>query len=133
MRQVFLGGTTNNSDWREKLIDKLRINYFNPVVDDWNDAAQKNEIKQRYISDYVLYVITPKMIGVYSIAEVVEDSIKRPDKTIFCYLLEDDDLKFNEHQIKSLDMVGKMIESNGAKWFKSLTEIANYLNFTKNI
>lgn len=34
------------------------------------------------------------MTGVYSIAEVVDDSNKRPEKTIFTILKEYDDTKF---------------------------------------
>lgn len=131
MKKVFLGGTTNDSNWRDKLIDDLKIDYFNPVVDDWNEEAQKNEIKERKDSDFVLYVITPKMEGVYSIAEVVDDSNKRPEKTIFAYINEDGK-EFSDHQVKSLDMVGEMVKENGGKWFKSLGEISDYLNFKKN-
>lgn len=133
MKKVFLGGTTNNSDWRDTLIKKLKIDYFNPVVSDWNEEAQKKEIKERKNCDYVLYVITPKMEGVYSIAEVIDDSNKRPNKTIFCYLLDDNGKEFSKHQIKSLDMVGKMVEENGGRWFKSLGEISDFLNFDKNL
>lgn len=126
--KVFLGGTTNNSNWRDSLIKKLKIDYFNPVVDDWNEKAQAEEIKQRKECDYVLYVITPKMEGVYSIAEVIDDSNKRPDKTIFCYLTEDDGKEFTKHQLKSLDMVGKMVEENKAKWFKTVNLVSDFLN-----
>lgn len=132
MKRVFLGGTTNNSDWRDKLIPKLKIDYFNPVVKDWNKEAQDNEIKERKNCDFVLYVITPKMEGVYSIAEAIDDSNKRPKKTVFAYIKEDGK-EFSSHQIKSLDMVGKMVEENGGKWFKSLALVAEYLNFEKNI
>lgn len=133
MKKVFLGGTTNNSDWRDKLVKDLKIDYFNPVVKDWNEDAQKEEIKQRKDCEFVLYVITPKMEGVYSIAEVVDDSNKRPERTIFVYLLEDDGKEFTKHQIKSLDMVGKMVKENGGKWFKSLDEVSEYLNFNNKI
>jgi len=131
-KKVFLGGTTNDTDWRDKLIKKLRIDYFNPVVEDWDDGAQKREIKERKECDFVLYVITPKMMGVYSIAEVIDDSNKRPDKTIFCYLLKDDGKDFNKHQIKSLDMVGEMVKENGGQWLNTLDEISDYLNVIKN-
>lgn len=30
--KVFLGGTYNGSNWREKLIPNLKIDYFNPIV-----------------------------------------------------------------------------------------------------
>ena len=82
MKTIFLGGTCNNSTWREKLIPLLDIDYFNPVVDDWTPDCMAEEIKQREKCDFVLYVITPEMTGVYSIAEVTDDSNKRPEKTI---------------------------------------------------
>ena len=133
MKKVFLGGTTNNSDWRDKLIPKLKIDFFNPVVKDWKPEDQAKEIQERKTSDFVLYVITPKMEGSYSVAEVVDDSNKRPEKTIFAYLTEDEGKEWSKHQIKSLDMIGKMVVENGAKQFKTLDEIADYLNFEKNV
>jgi len=132
IKKVFLGGTCNESKWREALIEVLDIDYFNPVVDDWTEECYQEELKQRQICDYCLYVITPRMAGVYSIAEVVDDSNKRPDKTILCVLSEDTSNKswmiFNEGQLKSLDKVGVMVENNGGKYFKSLYEVAKYLN-----
>ena len=70
MKKVFLGGTCNESTWRDKLIKMLEIDYFNPVVDDWTEECYQEELRQRKICDYCLYVITPRMKGVYSIAEV---------------------------------------------------------------
>lgn len=128
MKKIFLGGTCNNSTWRDELIPKLKIDYFNPVVEDWTPECQENEIRERENSDYVLYAITPKMKGVYSIAEVVDDSNKRPEKTIFCILKNDNDEKFDESQIKSLNQVGKMVENNGGIWAKSLNDVADIVN-----
>ena len=67
MKKVFLGGTTNNSNWRDNLIKLLDIDYFNPVVENWDDKAKENELWQRATCTFVLYVITPKMKGVYNI------------------------------------------------------------------
>lgn len=144
MKKVFLGGTCNESTWRDELIPMLKINYFNPVVEDWTEECYQEELRQRETCDYCLYTITPKMTGVYSIAEAVDDSNKRPSKTIFCLLekdvyveeenIEEDfcyrvhDIAFNKGQLKSLDKVGVMIEKNGGKYLKSLEEVANYLN-----
>lgn len=125
--KIFLGGTCNESKWREELIPLLSIDYFNPVVDDWTEECYQEELRQREICDFLLYVITPKMTGVYSISELTDDSNKRPDRTIFCFL-ENDDWSFTKGQIKSLNAVGKLITSNGAKWCLSLDEVANYLN-----
>jgi hypothetical protein len=131
-KKVFLGGTCNETTWRDKLIDKLEIDYFNPVVDDWNEEAYQEELKQRKICNYLLYVITPKMSGFYSIAEVVDDSNKKPEKTIFCYLKKDKDddkeYEYTKGQIKSLEAVSKMVKNSGAKCFGTLSEISDYLN-----
>ena len=128
--KVFLGGTCNNSTWRDKLISLLKIDYFNPVVDDWTPECQDEEIRQRELCDYCLYTITPKMTGVYSIAEVVDDSNKRPEKTILCVLDEDNESSFSETQIKSLKQVKEMVKNNGANVFDSLEDIASFLNKT---
>lgn len=68
------------------------------------------------------------MTGVYSIAEVVDDSNKRPNRTIFCVLEQDNYMNFDKGQLKSLDRVGRMVENNGGKYFRTLKDVANYLN-----
>jgi hypothetical protein len=127
-KKVFLGGTCNNSTWRSEIIPMLKIGYFDPVVKDWTPACMAEEILQRKTCDYVLYVITPKMTGVYSIAEVVDDSNKRPEKTVFVVLPTDDDLSFDKHQLKSLESVKTMVRDNGVNVFNSLEETAVFLN-----
>jgi hypothetical protein len=129
MTKVFLGGTTNESIWRSELIKMLEIDYFNPVVEDWTEECMAEEIRQRGLCDYCLCVITPKMTGVYSIAEVVDDSNKRPEKTIFCVLTDYDGKHFDLGQIKSLMSVGYMVERNGGQFFIDfLFGVADFLN-----
>lgn len=128
MTKVFLGGTVNGSIWRKKLIPMLDIGYFDPVVEEWDEAAYQKELHERATCDYCLYVITPMMEGVYSIAEVVDDSNKRPDKVLFCFLTKDKNQTFSTHQIKALRKVKQMIVENGGKGFEDLIEIANFLN-----
>jgi len=127
MSKVFLGGTCNESTWRDDLISMLKIDYFNPVVDDWTPDCMEEEIRQREMCDYCLYVITPKMTGVYSIAEAVDDSNKRPKKTVFCVLNEDGEA-FTDGQMRSLDSVGTMVRRNGGMFCTSLIEVADHLN-----
>jgi hypothetical protein len=127
-KTVFLGGTCNNSHWRDALIPKLKINYYNPVVQNWTVEHENEELRQRVTCDYCLYVLTPKMTGVFSIAEVVDDSNKRPEKTIFCILTTDEEQTFTSHQLKSMNAVCKMVEENGAKVFSTIEEVAEYLN-----
>ena len=127
-KKVFLGGTCNESCWRDVLIKMLQIDYFNPVVDDWNEAAQQQEIYEREHCDFVLYFITPKMTGVYAIAEAVDDSNKRPDKTIFGYMPYDEELEFTEGQLRSIRAVATLIKNNGAHVFRDLHHCAEFLN-----
>ena len=65
---------------------------------------------------------------VYSIAEVIDDSNKRPEKTVFCFLEDFDCYGFKTHEIKSLKKVAKMVNDNGGHSFTNLTDVANYLN-----
>jgi hypothetical protein len=128
MTKVFLGGTCNESTWRNELKPQLRVEFFDPVVDDWNEEAQEREIVERENADLVLYVITPKMTGVYSIAEVIDDSNKRPEKTVFCFLHGDDGRYFDIRQIRSLNAVARMVKHNGGKVFQDLYSVAKYIN-----
>lgn len=128
MKKVFLGGTCNESPWREMLISRLKIDYFNPVVENWTSECMKEELKQRKECDFVLYVITPLMTGVYSIAEVIDDSNKQSGKTIFCFLHVDSGEYFSARQKKSLRAVGEMVMRNGGRFFGDINEVAFYLN-----
>lgn len=126
--KVFLGGTVNGSQWREKIIPQLKVDYFNPVVEDWDEKAYHRELYERENCEFCLYVITPLMTGFYAIAEVIDDSYKKTDKTLFCYLKEDEKFTFSEKQISSLEKTGKIIIENGGVWLKSLDEVVNFLN-----
>lgn len=126
---VFLGGTCAESTWREELIPQLEIDYFNPVVEDWTPECKEEEKRQRQTCDYVLYTITPEMSGAYSVAEVVDDSNKRPEKTIFCLIgIGKNNKRYGDAMFTSLCEVKTMVEENGAKTFDTLKEVAEYLN-----
>lgn len=127
--KVFLGGTCNNSSWRHKLTCMLKIDYFNPVVDDWTPECQEEEIRQRKVCDYVLYCFTPRMTGCYAVAEVVDDSNKRPASTIMVILRQDTALfRFDDSQWRSLNAVANLVRANGGCAFDSLEDAATYLN-----
>lgn len=126
--KVFLGGTCNESNWRNLFIPQLTVDFFNPVVDDWTPACMDEEIRQRETCDVVLYTITPKMTGTYSIAEVVDDSNKRPQKTVFIRLREDCGVRFDDGQWRSLGAVAQMVERNGGSVFSDLKSAALDIN-----
>lgn len=143
--RVFLGGTCEgcypesdwdnsdfdfSKDWRKKLVNMLNLDlveYFNPVVNNWNDEAQQKEIDYRKNCDICLYVITNEIKGVYSIAEIVDDSNKRPDKMIFCNLYGNIDHP-NVPMIKSLDATAEMVIRNNGLVMGDLKHVANYIN-----
>ncbi len=127
--KVFLGGTCNGSTWRDEIIPRLNIEYFNPVVEDWTPECQAEEERQKHaVCNLHLYVITPRMTGVFSIAEVVESAMLKREECIFCYIEEDGGLSFTEGQKKSLDAVGRLVSKYGAYMAKSLDDVVDYLN-----
>ena len=100
MAKVFLGGTCNESKWRDKLIPMLKIDYFNPVVDDWNEDAYQEELKQRKECDYCLYIsvvlfaasLMVSSCGIYSFTGT---SIQPDVKTVTINYFEYKALKVN--------------------------------------
>lgn len=128
MKIVFLGGTCNESKWREELIPQLNVDYFNPVIEDWDDDARIREIEAREKADFILYTITPLMTGIYSIAEAVDDSNKRSYRTIVCVLTEDNGKAFSDGQMRSINAFKEMIVRNRAKLCSTLEEVAEYIN-----
>ena len=125
---VFLGGTVAGSTWRQELISLLEIDYFNPVVDDWLPEHMEEELRQREICDYLLYVLTPKMQGVYSVAELVDDAHRRPERTVFTFLPEDGDDYFSPHQLKSMRQTAALVADLGVHCFDDLEAVAEFLN-----
>lgn len=122
---VFLGGTCNNTTWRENLIKKFKpkVNFFNPVVPDWTPELKVVEDEQKERSTIGLYCITPEIKGVYSIAEVVYDSFVK--KTLFCIL---DLEKFEAFQQKSLKAVSELLAKNGVVTVYTIEDLATQIN-----
>ena len=122
--KVFLGGTCSGYRWRDQLIPMLKCDYYNPIVKNWSETDRLREVRERETSDFVLYVITSGMKGVYSIAEIVDDSNKRPEKTIVCVLYDGIERKMAH----SLNAVINLVKSNGATVCETLEEVAQILN-----
>ena len=67
------------------------------------------------------------MYGFYSIAEVVDDSNKKPEKTILCILDEDDGNFWTGNQLSSLNELKKLVSSNGTIVVSSLSALLSCL------
>lgn len=128
MAKVFLGGTCNGSTHRDRLIPMLTVSYFNPIVDIWSTEAQLKEEVEKSIAKYSLYVITPLLKGVFSIAELIDDSNKKGANTIAVFLKNDDGVEFDAFEWSSLMAVKKMAQTNGTRIFCDLETVATFLN-----
>ena len=122
--KVFLGGTCAGRKWRNEIIPLLKCDYYNPIVKNWSEKDRLREVHERQTADYVLYVLTADMAGVYSIAEVIDDSNKRPQKTILCILYDG----FSSKMSHSLNAVARLAKENGAKVCEDLNEVVQFLN-----
>jgi len=121
--KIFLGGTCNESTWRDELIpllDQAGLKYFNPVVEDWTPECQENERQQKKICNIHLYVITKAMTGVFSIAEAV-DSAWQDGITCIFQVYPDG---FSKGQLKSLNAVAGLIDKKGQ--YASVNPNINY-------
>ncbi|MBV6644296.1 MAG: hypothetical protein KI790_02540 [Cyclobacteriaceae bacterium] len=129
--KVFLDGTENGSEWRVKLVpelDRMGIDYFDPTVLARSKRSHEEEIDQKNQSDFHLYLITPLMDDFENISELIEDSNKNPQKTIFSFMEQEQQLTFNEHQVKSLKRVGEMVEKNGGVWCRSNVDLLSFFS-----
>lgn len=124
MQDDFVRGSLGSKD-AEAIVSKVKAK-----ITEYMERGDK--IIERETSDYVLYGITNGIKGVYSIAEVVDDSNKRPEKTIFLNLYKTYERSGESKQMAhSLKAVENMLKANGVVVFsgeKALLEVAKYLN-----
>lgn len=129
-KKVFLGGSVFKSKWREEIIPKLKINYFNPVVKNWDQDAQDREEMEKENTDFRLYVIT-NINSAWSIAEAIDDANNRPEGLLFCIHRENlpnGKLNIDNRSMKNLNKVKYLIKIRGGKVFDTLDEVVEYLN-----
>jgi len=112
----------------------LKIDYFNPVVEDYHPPISEEEIERQYhLCDYLLYVVAAGSVAgsagrMYTIAELIDSSDKFPDKTIFCVIYEYNWWAFGEEHLRILKSIRQLAERKGAKTFDTLEDVAGFLN-----
>ena len=117
--KILIGKAGIDSKWRKEFDAKTVGNSIELV----EDESQKDDC------DYILYVVSPETQAVTPVVKAVNDSNFNTEKTIFCFLEEDEsDKTFTSHQVKSLIATGKMIARNGGKWFTSIDETIRFLS-----
>jgi len=97
MKTVFLGGTCGNNVWRHGFIARLVArgvpaeSLFNPVVKDWNEAAQQREDAMKADPAVLqLYMLADPMtdqgrLSFYSLLEATMGLYDAPERTIVVF------------------------------------------------
>ena len=70
---IGLFGTCGNSQWRDKFItkyEKMGIDYFNPVKDDWQPEDAQIEAEHLANDEIILFPVTDESLGLGSLGEV---------------------------------------------------------------
>ena len=117
--RFFLGGTTAGTNWREKVIpeiEKMGCTYFNPIVPDWTPECieMENEEKENKCNAF-LYILTPEMKGIYSVAEIIDSTwkcVNSGNGFVYFGILGDKE-KWGDEMWRSLMAVLEMVKSIG--------------------
>ena len=130
MNRVFLGGTCANTTWRSELIPLLedkKIEYFNPVVEDWTPECQQIEEDEKNKKCNIhLYVITKEMMGTYSIAEIIHSAHLAGmygTHVTDCLFFVLDEGTWQKHEIKSFNAIMRLVRDIAPR-----NSIACYVN-----
>lgn len=126
LTKLFLGGTCGDSTWRNDLmpvLDEFGMNYFNPVVEDWNEDAQKEEDRQKSICDTHLYGLTKEQSGAYTFFEIGY-SLYEGKKVVILNI----DLEVNEQFRSTINKIIIDLKSDSnVLIFDSIVEFKEYL------
>lgn len=137
---VFLGGTCAGTTWRTELTALIKdpAVLFNPVCPpgvEWNEAWRDKENEAKEQCSCHVYVLTPQMEGVYSIAELTADAISASSggaylHTFFVILDYDESSPaiWSTNQRKSLDACADFWKTKGAEQFETLEDLALCIN-----
>jgi hypothetical protein len=96
------------------MLEEANIEYFNPMVEDWNsEAIIEEEYQKDTQCDVHLYVVTPEQKGFFTFAEII-DSAYTAKAVVFAYSELGDGVAFNESQMRSLDAIGNLLLQRGS-------------------
>lgn len=137
---IFLGGTCAGSSWRDEIspeLEKRGFKLFNPVVENWTKECQEAEEQAKTECDTDLYLITPEMKGVFSIAEMIDSAYRKGSSGGFCFVgilgKEEDWGKSQFESLKStVNLVNRIADGKkniGAAFIDSPTDILSWPSF----
>ena len=104
----FLGGTCGSNKWRDEVEKQLTTdNLFNPVVDDWNEAAQAAEDEAKKLCTHMVFYIGNPGTGGLSAYSLVEATMALYDQLETTVITVAQDEFEEEHLKKSLNKTVK--------------------------
>ena len=139
--KVFLGGTCN-SNWRKEFIDFLeyeKIEYYNPVVEgDWTHEEEQENEAHKSQADVLLWVISPRMWGFYSIYDLADLAINYPEKLMVCFMRHDKDNSGVDHawtakQMRSIKAINNRLSEKNIKVCSDIFEVHQQIRLLKGI
>lgn len=129
--RVFLGGTEGTSKWREELIPLLTVDYFDPSKKTWYPDDCELIDHEKEICTDIVYVITPKQVGFYTIAELIESKYNdRGQHTTLVVLEEDDGVLWSPEQRLHVNLIKTLFKQSNKKTtvLDNLPILAAFLN-----
>lgn len=121
--KIYLRNIGNKTDYRQVISKIITADFVPSESPETILSAQEKQS-----CNFLVYILTPLFTDLYAIAELIDDAIKYPDKTLFCF--EEDssnDKKFSKHQIKSMNAVAKMVINNNAKHLENSEQLISFL------
>jgi hypothetical protein len=139
-RLIFLGGTAGNNDWRTSFIADAVAGgipaaiLFNPVVADWNAAAQAaEEAAKASATSLLFYIGSPRQEGnplsAYSMVEATMSLYDAPERTVLVFDLDG----IEGHPLKALKQMAAVLKKRfpNADILPSRTEALAWLIATQ--
>jgi len=116
---VFLGGTSGRNPWRKAFIERLaargipKSGLFDPVVDDWNDAAREREERAKEDAGVLLYYLgdpgEPGMhVSAFALVEATLGVCREPERSMVVF----DCGSVTGHARKVYEQSAKLLRAN---------------------
>lgn len=115
MKKVYVGGVSNESEWKNRIVRLIEKNNMIPIVKDYSCGDLLYSLEERELCDYCIYIITPLTPKIPTLSELMDASSKRPSTTMLCVLEEDGEYEFNNKMKISLEVIKEIVEFNGVK------------------
>ena len=139
MVQVFLGGSCNPTKWRNDItipiLNKNKISFYNPQVEEWNPDLVEVENYQKKNAEILFFVIDNNTRSILSMLEIVELILQnRRIILVIKYISEKqeiDGIIISEREKKDLNRARFYIEElanrNDIPIFNNIEKATNYI------